>query len=142
MPSITFKNDGVQAYLKNKQEVKNLVSFIFKNEGFELDKVSFIFSSDEAVLRLNKQFLNHDTLTDILTFPLSNPSEPVSSEIYISVERVKENSEKFGVIYLEELYRVMIHGILHLCGFSDHNSGLKSEMRDKENFYLDMIRFT
>ncbi|MEO8108475.1 MAG: rRNA maturation RNase YbeY [Ginsengibacter sp.] len=142
MPSITFKNSGVQACLKNKQEVKRLISFIFKNEGFDLDKVSFIFSSDDAILRLNKEFLNHDTLTDILTFTLSDPSEPVFSEIYISVERVKENSKKFGVSYLEELYRVMVHGILHLCGFSDHSSRLKSEMREKENFYLKMIRFT
>ena len=142
MPSISFKNNGVKSYLKNKLEVKRVVSFIFKNEGFEFNQVSFIFSSDEAVLRLNTQFLNHDTLTDILTFTLSNSSEPISSEIYISVERVKENAKKFGVTYLEELFRVMIHGILHLCGFSDHSLKLKSEMRAKEDFYLKMICFT
>lgn len=142
MPSISFKNNGIQAYVEDKQEIKRLVSFIFKTEGFKFNQVCFIFSTDDAVLQLNKQFLNHDTLTDILTFLLSNSEEPISSDIYISIERVKENAEKFGVPYLDELYRVMIHGILHLCGFSDHTPDLKSEMRIKENLYINMARFT
>lgn len=88
------------------------------------------------MLELNKKYLNHDTLTDILTFTLSGVSLPIISEIYISVERVKENAQIHKVDFLHELYRVMIHGILHLCGYNDHTVEEQQEIRNKENFYL------
>ncbi|MDQ6761963.1 MAG: rRNA maturation RNase YbeY [Bacteroidota bacterium] len=142
MSSISFKNNGINAYLKNTRYLKKLILFIFNNEGFEFDRIIIIFSTDEAVLELNRQFLNHNTLTDILTFTMSSENQPLSSEIYISVERVRENAEKFEVTYINELYRVIIHGILHLCGFSDHTRKLKAAMREKENFYLAKVSFT
>jgi rRNA maturation RNase YbeY len=86
------------------------------------------------------EYLHHDTLTDILTFTLSETSLPIISEIYISVERVKENSRILKTNYEEELHRVIIHGILHLCGFSDHTPQLKEEMRNKENYYLNKYK--
>ncbi len=139
MPSISFKNDGISARLSNKPKLKTFLFSIFEKEGFGFKRISFIFCTDEAVLCLNRQFLAHDTFTDILTFTLSEKAMPIIAEIYISIERVTENAEKFGVGYMHELYRVMIHGILHLCGFSDHTPTLKAEMRNKENFYLDLF---
>ncbi len=111
-------------------------------EGFEFKEIVYIFSTDESLLKLNQQFLNHDTLTDILTFTLSDDGSPIFSEIYISIDRVKENASIFKVPFYTELYRVMIHGILHLCGYSDHTPKLKTEMRKKEDFYLSRIYFT
>lgn len=93
-------------------------------------------------MNLNKKYLNHNTYTDIITFTLSDKSKPIISEIYISVERVRENSISLKVNYQEELHRVMIHGILHLCGFSDHTVKEKRIMRQKENFYLSKYGFT
>jgi rRNA maturation RNase YbeY len=91
------------------------------------------------LLKLNQQYLNHDTLTDILTFTLSGSSLPIVSEIYISIERVKENAADLKINFLSELYRVIIHGILHLCGYSDTSKLEKSEMRKKEDYYLSKI---
>lgn len=125
--------------LKNKHELKEFFSGIFKIEGFEFKKIIYIFTTDDSLLKLNYQFLDHDTLTDILTFTMSGLDSPIFSEIYISLERVKENAFIFKVPFYNELYRVMIHGILHLCGYSDHNPKLKAEMRKKEDFYLSLL---
>ena len=142
MSSISFKNNGVKTYLKNKTHLKELLHFVFENEGVEFRRVCFIFCTDQGVLELNRKFLKHDTLTDILTFTLSKKNEAVISEIYISVERIKENAEEFSVSFSKELYRVMIHGILHLCGFLDFTPTQKRKMREKEDFYLKRVRFT
>lgn len=142
MSSISFHNSGISPRLRNKPDLKEFLSSIFGKEGVKFDKVSFVFCTDEALLILNKQFLNHDTFTDIITFTISGEGLPISAEVYISIERVMENAKKFDVTYYSELHRVMIHGILHLCGFSDHTPTLKAEMHNKENFYLELFRFT
>lgn len=136
MPDILFKNNGASPGLKNKPELKKFISGIFKTESVEFKKIIYIFTTDEALLKLNCQFLNHDTLTDILTFNMSKNNSPICSEIYISIDRVRENASKFKVSFYHELHRIIIHGILHLCGYSDHTSKLKAEMRKKEDFYL------
>lgn len=110
---------------------------VFAEENIAFKSVSYIFCNDEYLLTLNKQYLNHDTLTDILTFTLSGVSLPIVSEIYISVERVEENAIVHEVNFLNELYRVMIHGILHLCGYNDSTLEEKAQMRRKEDFYLN-----
>jgi len=91
------------------------------------------------MLGLNKEFLNHDAYTDILTFTLSAKKTSIIAEIYISVERVIENARKLNNEYYDELLRVMIHGILHLCGYSDHTTKEKLQMRKKEDFYLSKL---
>ena len=111
-------------------------------EKVSFDELRYIFCTDEYLLSLNKEFLNHDTYTDILTFTLSGKNQPVKSEIYISVERILENASTIKIPFLDELYRVMIHGVLHLCGYSDHTSELKKEMTFKEDYYLDKLRST
>ena len=94
--------------------------------------VTYIFCSDEEILRINRQYLNHDYYTDIITFDYTE-NRIVSGDLFISVDTVKSNSEKFGTVYEEELHRVMIHGILHLCGFADKTPEDKKIMREKEN---------
>ena len=139
MSHISFKNNDVSFVLKNKTHLKKFISGIFEKEGFIFNEIIYIFTTDKFLLKLNRQFLNHDTLTDILTFKTSHVDEPISSEIYISIERVTENSSDLKVHFLNELYRVMIHGVLHLCGYHDNSSRLKAAMRKREDFYLSQI---
>ena len=142
MKAIKFNNNGISPEIKNKQELKQFLTSVFENEKVEFESISYIFCRDNFLLRLNQKYLNHDTYTDMITFTLSSKLSPIISEIYISIERVRENSLALKVNYMEELYRVMIHGILHLCGFSDHSPEEKKMMRKKEDFYLSRYRFT
>lgn len=107
-----------------------------KEEGAEVERVDYIFCVDAYLIELNRAYLNHDTFTDILTFTLSPAGEAITSEIYISVERVRENAGKYGVSFETELHRVMIHGLLHLCGYEDGTPKQKKQMRSKEDYYL------
>jgi len=134
--TISFNNHGILSNLKDKLLLKTFLASIFVEEKTEFKSVFYIFCTDEYLLKLNQQYLNHDTLTDILTFTLSGSSLPIVSEIYISIERVKENARELNVNYDTELRRVMIHGILHLCGYEDLSDDEKIEMRLKEDYYL------
>ena len=136
MGTINFSHHNVPATLKDKLFAKSFLASVFAEENVTFKSISYIFCTDEYLLSLNKQFLNHDSLTDILTFTLSGVSLPIVSEIYISIERVKENSVIQEIDFMNELYRVMIHGILHLCGYNDYTPDEKREMRMKEDFYL------
>ena len=142
MKTIKFNNRGISPEIKDKQELKQFLVSIFENEKVGFEHISYIFCKDSFLLKLNQEYLNHNTYTDILTFTLSDKSAPINAEIYISIERVWENAASLKNAYREELYRVMIHGILHLCGFSDHSSEEKKVMRQKEDFYLSQYRFT
>jgi len=141
MGTILFNNNGISPSLKNKAFLRIFLASIFAEEGYDFESVSYIFCTDSYLLKLNQKYLNHDTLTDIITFTLSEASLPIISEIYISVERVRENALNLQVKYETELHRVMIHGILHLCGYSDHTPKLKSEIRAKEDYYLSRMDF-
>src|SRR5690554_5063379 len=116
--AIHFYDEEVQSKLIGKRKLK---TFIQKKINEYLDvksiEINFIFCTDDYLLEINQEYLNHDTFTDIITFDLSEEEDSLTSEIYISIERVKENAEKYMVFYLEELHRVIFHGILHLCGF-------------------------
>jgi probable rRNA maturation factor len=140
--TILFNNNGISPAIKEKAELKQFLVSIFENENVQFKSVSYIFCKDDYLLSLNQRYLNHDTLTDILTFTLSGRATLIISEIYISVERVKENAFHLKTNYRQELYRVMIHGILHLCGYSDHTPMQKSLMRKREDFYLSQYSFT
>lgn len=115
--------------------IKLLIENLFKQENVPLQRVDYIFCSDDFLLNINQKHLSHNTLTDIITFPLSN-NELVRGEIYISVDRIKENAKTFQVHYQSELLRVMIHGALHLCGYKDKKKLQQVEMRNKEDYYL------
>ena len=96
-----------------------------------------MFCSDAYLLHLNKEYLTHDYFTDILTFEYQ--SEPIMGELYISIDRVKDNAEKLHIGFLEELNRVIIHGVLHLCGYGDQDTAAKEMMTSREDFYLQQL---
>lgn len=139
MGTITFNNYSISSDIKDKLLIKTFLASIFAEEGSDFKSVSYIFCTDDFLLKLNQQYLKHDSFTDILTFTLSGVSFPIISEIYISVERVRENSISLKLNYTDELNRVMIHGILHLCGYNDHTPKQKLEMRAKEDYYLSKL---
>lgn len=109
-----------------------------KKERFKLIQLNFIFCSDEDLLRINVDFLKHNTYTDIITFDHSEQGGVVEGDIFISVDRVKENAHTLGIAEIDEIHRVMIHGVLHLVGYKDKNKEQKAQMRRKEDQYLSL----
>lgn len=121
---------------KHRRLIRSHILRLFQTEGTSLASLSIIFCSDEQLHQMNVQYLSHDTLTDILTFPLSSPPDLLVGEIYISVERVRDNAALYKVSFAHELLRVIFHGCLHLCGYDDKTPALKKIMTQKEDFYL------
>ena len=134
-----FKNISCDFELKDPLVYRSFFPLIFEGEGFEYKTITYIFCDDEYLKKLNVEFLGHDTYTDILTFSLSDKTKPVIAEIYISIDRVRENASIFQVSFEDELRRVMIHGLLHLCEYEDHTPSLKLEMRAREDYYLNKL---
>jgi probable rRNA maturation factor len=134
--SIHFYYSGVSFPFKDRNKLKLFLSSLFKKEGKKLQSLNYVFCTDEELLKLNIQWLDHNTLTDIITFDLSE-TEKVTGEIYISIDRVRENARSFSRPFSEELHRVIFHGALHLCGYKDKTQAQQSEMRGKEEAYLN-----
>ncbi|OIQ37432.1 MAG: rRNA maturation RNase YbeY [Bacteroidetes bacterium MedPE-SWsnd-G1] len=128
-------NSEINFELFDADLVSDWLSIVIEEEGFREGDINFIFCSDEYLLQKNIEFLNHNTLTDIISFDYTM-GKLISGDIFISVERVKENSTYFNVSFNNELCRVMVHGILHYCGYKDKSEEEKSVMRERENFYL------
>lgn len=124
LPSFVSKRDL-------KQAVKNLVS----NEGKHLKDLSLVFTDDDYLLEVNKQYLNHDYFTDVITFDYSDFPE-VSGDVMISLDRVMDNALSMNLPYEHEFYRVVFHGVLHLCGYKDKSKEDVAVMREKEDFYI------
>ena len=130
---VTFRVDGnLDFSLEKENKVKSWIKKILKQEGRIAGNISFLFCNDEQLLNINRQFLNHDFYTDIITFDYSQ-KKITEGEIFISIERVKENSKTFKQPFHKELMRVIIHGILHLCGYSDKKPEDKKQMSAKED---------
>jgi rRNA maturation RNase YbeY len=126
--------------LSNKEKLHNWVVRSIEKLGFEPGDITYFFVDDARLLEINLQYLNHDTYTDIISFDYT-VGKVMSGEIYISVERVKENSGLFGQSITDELHRVMIHGILHFAGYDDHTPEDKKQMRESEDYYLSLRDF-
>lgn len=141
MPAINFFEEDISFKLKNKTHVKRWITETITTEGFRLKELNYIFCSDDYLLQINRQYLNHDTLTDIVTFDNSEEPGTITSDIFISIERIKENAVKFDVSETDELHRVIIHGALHLLGYKDKTKTAKAEMTQKEDFYLTKRTF-
>lgn len=120
--------------------IKGFILKLFKNEGKKVDAVNYIFCTDEYLFNLNLEYLNHNTYTDIITFFYSEKGQPIVSDIYISIERVRENAQKFQSTFKHELMRVIFHGALHLCGYKDKTKVEKARMRQKEEQYLSSFQ--
>lgn len=128
--------------LKNRQALKAFIPSIFKKEKVSLISLTYIFCSDDYLLNINRQYLNHDYYTDIITFDLSEGEKGTVGEIYISIDRVKDNARQFKTSLSEELHRVIFHGALHLCGYKDKTTREEKLMRKKEGAYLILYKRT
>lgn len=126
-----FTHDSIT--LKERKKLKAFIEQLIVEKGIKLVSLSIIFCSDDYLLDINKQFLNHDFFTDIITFNLSGSDKLIEGEIYISVDRVKENASKNFVSIKDELHRVIFHGVLHLCGYKDKAVSEKKVMTMMEN---------
>ncbi len=122
----------VEFELENEEKITEWLVKTIEQEDKSLRLLNFIFCSDHYMLDINQQYLQHDTLTDIITFPYAEPPL-VEGDIFISIERVKENAKKFDVSFEQELRRVMAHGVLHLCGYLDKKPKEQALMRSKED---------
>jgi rRNA maturation RNase YbeY len=126
--------------LAERKQIRSLLSTTAKKHSKTIQSLQYVFISDDDLHQINLAFLNHDTLTDIITFDLGTTSTVVDGEIYISLDRVKENSTTMNTLYFEELIRVISHGLLHLIGFKDKTSKDAAIMRSKEEECLSLWR--
>ena len=141
MPAIQFFEEDIAYKLKNKTAVRKWITDTIKSEGYSLQELTYVFCSDEYLLGINQQYLDHDTYTDIITFDNSEEEGLIVGDIFISIERIKENAAKFAVTETQELHRVMIHGALHLLGYKDKSAADKKKMTLKEDHYLGERNF-
>jgi probable rRNA maturation factor len=112
---------------------------LLNQEGFPKDLyVHYIFLNDDELLEINKEYLQHDFYTDIITFPIEETDESLEADIFISMDRVQDNAKEYGVEFSNELLRVVLHGMLHLCSYQDKTAEEEKLMREKEQFYMDL----
>ncbi len=126
--------------LNNQEALSKWIDETIKNEGFETGDINYIFCDDDCLLEKNIKYLKHNTLTDIISFDYSEKNL-IAGDIFISVDRVKENASDLGQLFEDELYRVMIHGVLHYCGYKDKTEKEQDEMTGKEDYYLSLRTF-
>lgn len=125
--------------LTSEDQISKWVVDTIASENHKLEEINYVFCDDDYLHKLNVEFLNHDTLTDIISFDYSI-GKIIQGDIFISIERVADNAKDFGVNFDDELSRVIIHGILHYCGYKDKTEKDAKLMRDKENHYLTKLK--
>jgi probable rRNA maturation factor len=138
MPSIHFFSQDTHFKLKTPRKVTSWIKRVIEEERSSIEEINYVFCPDSYLLTLNQGFLKHNTLTDIITFDNSEGRGSLEGEIYISIDRVKENAAKYNVSFDDELCRVMIHGVLHLLGYKDKKPSEKALMRKKEEACLSL----
>lgn len=124
--------------LTSEKDISIWIETTISEEGYKLEEINYVFCDDEYLHKLNVEFLNHDTLTDIISFDYSI-GKIIQGDIFISVERVEDNAKDFGALFEDELHRVIIHGVLHYCGYKDKTEDDAKVMREKENHYLQQL---
>jgi len=137
MPEIVFLTQGIRFRLSHSRKTIQWLSAVAASKGRNIESLSYIFSTDAFVAKLNRQFLQHNTLTDIITFDYSE-GKAITGEIYISVQRVRENARAYKQPFERELQRVMVHGLLHILGFKDKTTRQAAQMRRKEEACLSL----
>ncbi|MBQ2321775.1 MAG: rRNA maturation RNase YbeY [Bacteroidales bacterium] len=135
---IYFYNEGVDLQLKDKLVLKQWIKKVVQSYGLKVGNLSYIFCSDDKIIEVNRQFLQHDYYTDIITFDYDEDGV-VSGDMYISVDTVMTNSQKFAPSFERELHRVIIHGVLHLCGLKDKQPDEEQKMRQAEDNALQLL---
>lgn len=131
-------NYETEFQLDNELAISNWITDVIANEGCSLMEINYIFCDDDYLHKINVEFLNHDDLTDIISFDYS-VGKNIQGDIFISIERVADNAKDFNVSFADELKRVLVHGVLHYCGYKDKSEAEAINMRIKENHYMSMF---
>lgn len=139
MASINFFSQSIPFNVPSPRKTSSWIKSVIKKEKHLLEELNFIFCTDEELYQINVEYLKHKTFTDIITFDNSDQRGLIEGDIYISIDRVKENAYSLGITFEIELQRVMIHGVLHLLGYKDKTLAHKKEMRKKEDAYLSLL---
>jgi rRNA maturation RNase YbeY len=134
--SIRFFAHNIKVSLNNRAILKEFIEKIFRDHGKRLKALNYVFCSDAYLLEMNKEYLSHNFFTDIITFDLSENKNEITGEVYISIDRVRDNAFNEGCWLKEELHRVIFHGALHLCGINDKTTAEQKQMRKNEDLYL------
>ena len=138
MAKVNFFSEDVSFKLSNPIKVSRWIQSVVTAEKHKLENLNYIFCSDQYLRKMNIEYLNHTTFTDIITFSNSERRGTIEGDIFISIDRVKENASKFSQDFQDELHRVMVHGALHLLGYKDKTKAEKGRMREKEDAYLSL----
>ena len=134
--AVNFFYQDIRFPFTNRNALKKAIDKLFKLEKRGLENLNIIFCTDEALLQINRDFLQHDYYTDIITFPINYTKTSIEAELYISIDRVRDNAKHSSVSFKEELHRVIFHGCLHLVGYNDKSSQQIKKMREREDNYL------
>ena len=135
---ITFQSQDIDLVIKEKNKIRLWIVDAINKEGKKTGDITYIFCNDAYLLKMNLEYLRHDDLTDVITFDYTE-GDRVSGDIFISYERIMDNSNILGTTLEDELHRVMIHGVMHLCGYKDKQTEAKAQMTGKENQYLELL---
>jgi probable rRNA maturation factor len=130
---ITYQSENIDFILKEKRKTSKWLKQITQNEGFRITELNYIFLNDEKLYEINLEYLDHDTYTDIITFDNSEEEDIIEGDIFISIDRIRENAATFQTSFENELRRVIAHGLLHLCGYKDKSDEDAKKMREMEN---------
>ena len=141
-PKIYFFLEEVRYSLKQKRKIRSWIIQTTENEDHKVGILNYILTNDDILVQLNKEYLRHFTLTDIITFDLSESDGLLTGDIYISVDRARENAKKFKDSLNSEIKRLMIHGVLHLIGYKDKSQSERELMRAKEEYYLSLTTWS
>jgi probable rRNA maturation factor len=139
MAAMHFFSQDIPFKLRGSRKIASWVKSTLKREGLKLRELNFVFCSDEYLSALNTHYLKHKSLTDIITFDNSDEPNVIEGDVFISIDRVRENAKELAVSVNDELHRVIIHGVLHLAGYSDKTPAKKKVMRKKEDAYLSLL---
>ena len=138
---IEFHSEDVDFSLSNPEQVSDWIASIIEQHDYELANLTYVFCSDDYLHQINVEYLDHDTLTDIITFDNADEEGVVESDIFVSIDRVKDNAQTLGIPFEDELHRVLIHGVLHLLGFKDKTDEQEALMRKQEDSCLSLRKF-
>lgn len=137
---ISFYAEDVAFTLPDQEKIKQWIAQVIDEHKYALEELSYIFCSDEYLYQINVEYLDHDTYTDIITFNNSDIPDTIEGDIFISLDRVRDNATEMRIPFEEELHRVLIHGVLHLLGFNDHTSEEEALMREKEDMCISSLK--
>ena len=138
---IEFHSEDIEFSLSNPEQVSDWIASIIEQHDFELAALTYIFCSDDYLHQINVEYLDHDTLTDIITFDNADEEGIVEGDIFVSIDRVRDNAQTLGIPFEDELHRVLIHGVLHLLGFKDKTEEQETLMRKQEDSSLSLRKF-